>query len=128
VKPAGPNGWSDSNTTLATVRDALREFNDARDWAQFHSPRNLAMAVSVEANELLELYLWCADAGPQPGVPARAPRVEEEAADVLLTLLNLCERAGIDLAAAADRKLARNAERYPVERARGRAEKAEELE
>jgi NTP pyrophosphatase (non-canonical NTP hydrolase) len=86
------------------------------------------MAVSVEASELLELYLWSADDGPQPAVPSRAPRVAEEAADVLLTLLNLCERAGIDLAAAAEAKLARNAERYPVDRARGRLEKAGELE
>jgi NTP pyrophosphatase (non-canonical NTP hydrolase) len=120
--------WSDSRTSLGTIRAALRTFNSERDWGQYHSARNLAMAVSVEASELLELYLWSADDGPQPAVPSRAPRVAEEAADVLLTLLNLCERAGIDLAAAAEAKLARNAERYPVDRARGRLEKAGELE
>ncbi|GDX81835.1 hypothetical protein LBMAG42_36460 [Deltaproteobacteria bacterium] len=85
------------------------------------------MSLSVEANELLELYLWSADDGPQPPVAARGPKVAEEAADVLITLLNFCQRANIDLASAAEAKLARNAERYPVERARGRLEKAAEL-
>ena len=126
MTPAAP--WSDESTPLSAIREALRSFNADRDWGRYHSPRNLAMAVSVEANELLELYLWCADEGPQPAVATRAPRVEEEAADVLLTLLNLCDRAGIDLAAAAERKLAKNAARYPVDRARGRLEKAGELE
>lgn len=118
---------TDAETPLAELRAALRAFNAARDWRQFHSPRNLAMAVSVEAAELLELYLWCADEGPQPAVPTRQPRVAEEAADVLISLLNLCEAAGIDLAAATEAKIARNAEKYPVERARGRMEKSDEL-
>ena len=76
MKPGA--AWSDAHTPLATIRASLRAFNAERDWAQFHSPRNLAMAVSVEANELLELYLWCKDEGPQPAVGGRAPRVEEE--------------------------------------------------
>lgn len=118
---------SDAHTPLAELRARLRAFNAERDWSRYHSPRNLAMAVSVEAAELLELYLWSADDGPQPAVPERAPRVEEEAADVLISLLNLCEAAGIDLTAAVERKIARNAEKYPVERARGRAEKWSEL-
>jgi dCTP diphosphatase len=128
VSEPGQRGWSDGETTLRTVQEALRTFNVERDWGQFHSPRNLAMSVSVEASELLELFLWSADAGPQPAVASREPRVAEEAADVLLTLLNLCDRAGIDLLAAADAKLAKNAERYPVALARGRLEKASELE
>ena len=119
--------WSDAHTPLAELRDAIRRFNTERDWAQYHSPRNLAMAVSVEANELLELYLWSADAGPQPPVASREPQVAAEAADVLITLLNLCDRAGIDLAAAVEAKLAHNAARYPVDAARGRLEKAGEL-
>ncbi|MCB9764916.1 MAG: nucleotide pyrophosphohydrolase [Alphaproteobacteria bacterium] len=85
------------------------------------------MALSVEAAELLELYLWCADDGPQPAVASRHPRVEEEMADVLICLLNLADRAGVDLAAAVERKLARNAEKYPVERAKGRMEKWDEV-
>lgn len=121
-------GWSDQGTTLGEVRTRLRAFNSERDWARYHSPRNLAMAVSVEAGELLALYLWSADDGPQPPVAARAPRVAEEAADVFISLLNLCDAAGVDLAAAVEAKIARNAEKYPVERARGRLEKSDELE
>ena len=117
----------DATTTLADIRARLRAFNGARDWARYHSPRNLAMAVSVEAGELLELYLWSADAGPQPPVEARAPRVAEEAADVMISLLNFCEAAGIDLSAAVEAKMARNAAKYPVEAARGRMEKWDEL-
>lgn len=112
---------------LSDLAARIRAFNAERDWGRYHSPRNLAMALSVEAGELLELYLWCSDDGPQPPVEARAPRVAEEAADVLICLLNLCDRAGIDLAAAVDAKLLRNAEKYPVQAARGRLEKSTEL-
>jgi NTP pyrophosphatase (non-canonical NTP hydrolase) len=118
---------TDETTPLAALRARLRAFNAARDWGRYHSPRNLAMAVSVEAGELLELFLWSADDGPQPPVAAREPRVAEEAADVLISLLNLCEAAGIDLAAAVDAKIARNEARYPAETARGRLEKYDEL-
>ena len=119
--------FSDQYTPLAQLSAAVRTFNAERDWGQYHCPRNLAMAVSVEANELLELYLWSRDAGPQPPVATRTPHVADEAADVLICLLNLCDRAGIDLAAAVQQKLAKNAVRYPAERARGRLEKADEL-
>ncbi|MSP55178.1 MAG: nucleotide pyrophosphohydrolase [Myxococcales bacterium] len=119
--------WSDDTTPIAAIRQRLAAFNTERDWAQYHSPRNLAMAVSVEAGELLALYLWSSDGGPQPAVASRSAQVEDEAADVLISLLNLCNVAGIDLAAAVDRKLARNAERYPVDVSRGRLEKYTEL-
>jgi len=119
--------WSDLRTPLGEVRAALRQFNSERDWAQYHSPRNLAMALSVEAGELLELYLWSADAGPQPPVKGREAKVADEAADVLICLLNFCEAAGVDLSAAVASKLASNARKYPVERARGRLEKSTEL-
>lgn len=117
----------DATTPLAEIRAQLRAFNAARDWGRYHSPRNLAMALSVEAAELLELYLWSSDDGPQPPVASRQPKVAEEAADVLICLLNLCEAAGIDLAAAVEAKLARNAEKYPVQAARGRLERSDEL-
>jgi len=120
--------WTDAETPLSVLRAGVLAFNTERDWAQYHSPRNLAMAVSAEAGELLALYLWSADGGPQPPVASRAPKVEEEAADVLISLLNLCNAAGIDLSAAVERKLAANALRYPVDAARGRLEKYTELE
>lgn len=119
--------WSDRDTTLVEVRAALRAFNAERDWGQYHSPRNLAMALSAEAGELLALYLWSADGGPQPAVPERLPQVAHEAADVAICLLNLCDAAGIDLLAAVQAKLASNGERYPVATARGSNRKAGEL-
>lgn len=116
---------TDETTRIADLRARLRAFNAERDWARYHSPRNLAMALSVEAGELLELYLWSGD-GELP-VAERAPRVADEAADVLITLLNFCEAAGIDLAAAAAAKIDKNAAKYPVAAASGRLEKYDEL-
>lgn len=112
--------------TLEQLQAKVRAFADEREWGKFHSPRNLAMAVSVEAGELLELYLWAADDGPQPPVAERNAKVADEAADVLMCLLNLCDRAGIDLAAALEQKLAKAAEKYPVDRVKGQALKYDE--
>ena len=88
---------SDENPTIGEVQDRLRQFNTARDWGQYHSPRNLAMALSVEAAELLELYLWSSDSGPQPPVQERRAQVAKEVADVGICLFNFCERAGVNL-------------------------------
>ena len=112
--------------TLSDLTALVRTFAEERDWGQFHSPRNLAMALSVEAGELLELYLWSADDGPQPLHPAREPRVADEAADVLMCLLNFCDRAEIDLAAALQSKLERAREKYPADRVKGKALKYHE--
>jgi dCTP diphosphatase len=112
--------------SLRALQAAARQFVAERDWAQFHSPRNLAMALSVEASELLELYLWSRDDGPQPISDKRAAEVAGEAADVLLCLLNFCDRAGIDLAAAFYEKLEVARQKYPVDQARGSALKYDE--
>ncbi|MEQ1501117.1 MAG: SUKH-4 family immunity protein [Myxococcota bacterium] len=109
-------------TTLEELRDRVRAFGRARDWERYHSPRNLAMALSVEAGELLELFLWTADDAPQPS-PDRAGAVADEAADVMICLLNLCDRAKIDLGDAVIRKLAAAEVKYPADRVRGRAQK-----
>lgn len=124
---SSPEPWTSETTTLQEMQDRVRRFSAERGWIRYHRPRNLAMQISVEAGELLQLYLWSSDDGPQPPVPARNPRVEEEMADVAISLLNLAAAAGIDLAAAIERKLARNAERYPVELSYGRLEKYDEL-
>lgn len=116
----------DPSADLRALQARVRAFSDARDWARFHNPRNLAMALSVEASELLELYLWSADDGPQPLVPTRVPKVADEAADVLICLLNFCERAGVDLPAAVDDKLRRAEHKYPADRVRGQALKYHE--
>jgi len=115
-------GFSDAETPVAALAAALAAFNRARDWEQFHTPKDLAMALAVEASELLELFLWKRDGELPP-----AERLREELGDVLITLTNLAARLGVDLMAAAEAKLALNARRYPVERARGSAKKYDAL-
>ena len=110
--------------TLAQLEAQVRAFSDERDWAQFHSPRNLAMSVSVEAGELLEVYLWSEDG--EARTPERTARAAEEMADVLICLLNLSSRTGVDLTAAVEAKLAKNADKYPADKVRGQAKKYDE--
>lgn len=109
--------------TLAGLRTRLRRFADARDWQQFHTPKNLAMALSVEAAELLECFQWLT---PEQSAQLNAHdrrAVEEEIADVLLYLLRLTDVLGIDPLQAAQRKMVVNARKYPVALARGSARK-----
>jgi len=112
---------------LDRLRDALRAFAAARDWDQFHSPKNLAMALSVEAAELLEVFQWMTEAESRALEPARQAAASQEIADVLLYLIRLCDALGIDPLVAAERKLAANAEKYPVEKSRGNSRKYTEL-
>lgn len=108
---------------LIELRDAMRLFAAEREWERFHTPKNLAMALSGEAGELIEHFQWLT---PEESSKLRAPVREEvalEMADVLLYLVRLADVLEIDLAEAARRKIAINAQRYPVERARGRADK-----
>ena len=106
---------------LQPITQALRTFATERDWAQFHSPKNLACALSVEAAELLEHFQWLTEE------QSRKQAVAAEAADVLLYLLQLCDQLDIDLMAAAHLKLQANAEKYPVDKARGNSKKYTEL-
>ena len=114
--------------TLADLQAQVQVFSDDRDWGQFHSTRNLAMALSVEAGELLELFLWCADDGPQPLNASRKEAVAEEAADVFLCLLNFCNRTEIDLSLALKAGLAKANRKYPADRVRGKALKYNEYD
>jgi len=114
---------------LQTLTDALLEFRDARDWQQFHSLRNLIVSLNLEAGELLELTQWQRDdeIDALPGDPAKCEALADECADVLLYLLLIAERAGIDLIAAGQRKLAKNALKYPIHKARGSRAKYTQL-
>jgi len=113
--------------SLHELRDALRAFAAERDWDQFHSPRNLATALAVEAAELLEPFQWLSEAESRALPPATRAAVEEEMADVLLYLVRLADKLEVDLLEAARAKIARNAEKYPVEKARGSNRKYDEL-
>ena len=114
--------------TLLQLQNKIRKFNQERDWGQYHSPRNIAMALSVEAGELLELFLWSSDNGPQPPVESRNEKVAEEAADVLICLLNFCDQMNLDLLEVNNKKIERNRLKYPVEKSSGRLEKHNELD
>jgi dCTP diphosphatase len=112
---------------LLELRDALRVFAAERDWDQFHSPRNLATALAVEAAELLEPFQWLNDEQVASLPLETRAAVEQEMADVLLYLVRLADKLDVDLAAAARAKIAKNGEKYPVERARGSSRKYDEL-
>ena len=112
---------------LEDLRDQLREFAAARDWVQFHSPKNLAMALAAEAGELLEVFQWLTEAQSRSLGAATAAAASDEIADVLFYLIRLGDTLGIDLMAAAKRKLVANAEKYPVDKARGSSRKYTEL-
>jgi len=117
-------------TSLEALRDALRQFAAECDWDQFHSPKNLAIALSVEAAELLEHFQWMPDAESSTVAPDQKARIREgseEVADVLLYLVRLADKLEIDLLAAASDKIRLNAEKYPVEKARGSRKKYTEL-
>ena len=112
---------------LRDLRDELRAFAAERDWDQFHSPRNLATALAVEAAELLEPFQWLTDDQSRTLPPETRAAVEEELADVLLYLVRLADKLDVDLAAAARAKIVRNGEKYPVEKARGSSRKYDAL-
>jgi NTP pyrophosphatase (non-canonical NTP hydrolase) len=114
-------------TELEKLRDQLRAFAAERDWEQFHSPKNLAMALSVEVAELLEHFQWLNEEQSRRLQPDALAAVNEEAADILLYLIRLSDKLGIDLIAAANKKLALNARKYPVDKARGTSKKYTEL-
>ena len=99
----------------------------ARDWAQFHSPKNLAMALSAEAAELLEIFQWLTEEQSRGLSPEAKAAAGEEVADVLLYLVRIADQLGIDPVEAARAKLAANARKYPVEKARGTSKKYTEL-
>lgn len=121
---------NDTRASLDDLTQQLLEFRDARDWRQFHSLKDLILSLSLEAGELLELSQW----KPEKQFEEEAlndekmqQRLKEECADVLLYLLLVAERTGIDLQTAAEQKLAANNLKYPVEKSRGTSTKYTEL-
>lgn len=112
---------------LNRLRDRLRDFAAERDWDQFHSPKNLAMALSAEAGELVENFQWLTEEQSRTPAPETLAAASEEIADVLLYLVRLADKLGIDPVAAADAKLIANARKYPADKARGNARKYTDL-
>ncbi len=113
------------SSALDDLTRRLIAFRDAREWRPFHGLKNLMLSLNLEAAEILELTQWKSDDEVEAATadPEFRDRLSEECADVLLYLLLICERAGIDLEAAASAKIELNATKYPVEKARGNARK-----
>lgn len=105
--------------SLANLRERINTFVSERDWAQFHSPKNLAMAMIVEAAELVEHFQWDTEQASHELTPEKREQVSHELADTFVYLLRIAEVLNIDLVEAANTKVELNAKKYPVEKARG---------
>jgi dCTP diphosphatase len=112
---------------LSQLRDALREFAAERDWDQFHSPKNLASALSVEAAELLECFQWLTEQQSRNLPPEQLAKVRDELADVLNYLVRIADKLDVNLLEAAREKIQKNAQKYPVDKSRGSVKKYSEL-
>lgn len=108
---------------LNDLRDELRAFSAERDWDQFHSPKNLASALAVEAAELLEPFQWLTEDQSRNLTDNQRAAVTDELADVQIYLIRLADKLDVDLIAAAREKIGRNRQRYPVSRFKGTARK-----
>jgi dCTP diphosphatase len=117
-----------SADALHELRERLAAFAAARDWEQFHSPKNLAMALSVEVAELVEEFQWLTEEQSRALDAERRERVRLELADVFIYLVRIADRLDVDLLAAADDKIALNERKYPVDRVRGDARKYDEYD
>ena len=112
---------------MKKLKHKLREFAEVRDWAQFHSPKNLAMALSVEVAELLEHFQWLTQDESRSLAPEKEEQVRQEIGDVFNYLVFLSDKLGIDPVAAAHDKIRINEEKYPVEKVKGSSLKYTEL-
>ena len=119
----------DSTATIDALKDRVRAFCEARDWDQFHGPKDLAIGVATEASELLEHFRFMNDeeASSRLAEPERRQAIEEELADVLFFILRFAQRFNVDLDTALDHKIKKNDDRYPVDKARGSNLKHNEL-
>jgi len=110
--------------TQSTIEQVLK-FRDDRDWKQFHNPKDLAISLSLEAAELLEIFQW---SGTDLGAEGKTDKLREELADVISYAVLMADACGLDIDEIVKAKVARNAEKYPVEKARGSNKKYTELE
>jgi len=120
---------NDSSTSVEDLKQRILAFAKERDWEQFHSPKNLSMAIAAEAAELMEHFLWtdsvhsidkCQD-------PQKRQKIAEELADILIFSMEFANVAGMDIQSIISEKMEANARKYPVEKAKGRSEKYTEL-
>lgn len=113
---------------MENLKKQLRNFAKERDWDQFHSPKNLAMALSVEASEIVEHFQWLTEQESSNLSDNKLSHVKEEIADVFIYLLRLSDKLGVDLLQEARKKLLINEKKYPIEKSKGNAKKYSEFE
>lgn len=120
---------TDSTTRISELKERVLAFVHERDWEQFHSPKNLSMALAAETAELMEHFLWATPEESKSVAkdPAKRSKIAEELADVVIYALEFANSTGLDIAASIESKIAANARKYPVEKARGRSAKYTEL-
>jgi dCTP diphosphatase len=120
---------NDAHTSLSELKKRIFAFARERDWEQFHAPKNLSMALAAEAAELMEHFLWATPEASHEIArnPTKRKKIEEELADVVIYALEFANITGVDVAAAIEVKMAANANKYPVEKAKGRSEKYTDL-
>ena len=114
--------------SLESLRDRLREFASVRDWDQYHTPKNLSMALIAEVAELIEHFQWVEGGQSHLLEDKTRQSVEEELADILIYLVRISDKLGVDLYDAVERKIAINEKKYPAEKVRGSAKKYTEYE
>lgn len=114
---------SDAKTTASFLRAKVRRFIDERDWKQFHSPKNVAMSIAIEAAELMEHFQWTYAKQLESDKTAELNKIEEEIADIAMYVLDFCNVLGIDLSSAIERKLILNRKKYPAAQVRGKSHK-----
>lgn len=113
---------------LEQIQARIRSFRDERDWARFHNPKDMAIAISLEAGELLEHFLWKSPEEVETRVESHREEITGEIADIAIYLSELADNLGIDLLAAMEEKITKNEERYPADRVRGSSRKYSEYE
>jgi dCTP diphosphatase len=114
--------------SIKSIQERLQHFAKERDWEQFHSPKNLAMALSVEASELVEHFQWLTQEQSRNLSSKKTSEIEQELGDILIYLIRISDKLDIDLLGAAQRKIEINEQKYPVAKAKGNAKKYTELE
>jgi dCTP diphosphatase len=118
---------SDATTTIESLKNDVKKFTEDREWQQFHSPKNLSMALASEAAEVMDLFLWCESADSYQELENRRQDAEDEIADVAVALLAFCVRHNIDLSKAIAHKRIEHARKYPVEKCKGKSTKYDRL-
>ncbi|MFA6263302.1 MAG: nucleotide pyrophosphohydrolase [Candidatus Babeliales bacterium] len=118
---------ADQQKTVQELKDFVNNFVKEREWNQFHNAKSLSMAIAIEAAELMEHFLWINSHDSENIVTANRSDIEDEMADVMITLLCLCNAYNVDISDAMERKMVINKKKYPVEKAKGRYDKYTKL-